>query len=336
MNNKISFFILFLAAAIAGCGGGGRTVNTPQTSRQDYQAPQEVENINSRLISQSIPANTATPAGYLIGPADLLEIRVFESDRLTTTTRVSSRGEITIPLLNSVYVEGLTARDAEVKIENMLRDGEYIDDPHVGIFVTEHKSKVVSVLGYVNSPGVYELIGSRTLLDALASAQGLNDKAGTLVYVTRNEKDGSKNSYLVDLDELLSSQNPEANLEIKPGDLVYVPEAANVFVEGAVVNPGAYPINEGKTTLSEAVVMAGGVMSVADKGDVKLIRYLGNGRKEVVDVDLERIRNGEESDPLLNEKDAVIVGASGIKSFFYGLNFNVFGIGGVGYNPPDR
>lgn len=335
MNNKISFFVFFLAATIAGCGGGG-SVNTPQMSRQDFEAPQEVENINSRLISQSIPTNTTTPDGYLIGPADLLEISVFESEKLTTTVRVSSRGEITVPLLDNVYVEGLTAREAEVKIENLLREGEYIDSPHVGVFVTEHKSKVVSVMGYVNKPGVYELLGRMTLLDALASAQGLNDKAGTLVYVTRTEKDGSKNSYLVDLDELLASKNPEDNFDIRPGDLVFVPEAANVFVEGAVFKPGAYPINEGKTTLSEAVVMAGGVMSFADKGDVKLIRYLGNGRKEVVAVDLNRIRDGEESDYLLNEKDAIVVGASGIKSFFYGLNINVFGLGGVGYDPPAR
>ena len=77
-------------------------------------------------------------------------------------------------------------------------------------------------------------------------------------------------------------------------------------------------------------------MSVADKGEVKLIRYLGNGRKEVQDIDLSRVQDGEESDPVLNEKDAIIVGASGIKSFFYGLHFNVFGLGGIGYNPPTR
>jgi polysaccharide export outer membrane protein len=334
MCNKISFFIFFFAAMIAGCGGGGGTVNTSRVSRQDFQSSQEVSNINSRLLSQPIPANTSAPDGYLIGPADLLEIRVFESENLTSKVRVSSSGEITLPLLNNIYVDGLTARDAEVKIENLLREHEYIDDPHVGVFVTEYKSKVVSVMGYVNQPGVYELLNRRTLIDALASAQGLSDKAGTLVYVTRTEADGSKNSYLVDLDELISSKNPENNIELKPGDLVFVPEAANVFVEGAVSKPGAYPINEGKTTLSEAITMAGGVSSVADKGDIKLIRNLGNGGKEVVDLDINRIRNGEEEDPILNEKDAIVVGASSIKSFIYGFKINLFGFGGVGFEPP--
>ncbi len=107
-------------------------------------------------------------------------------------------------------------------------------------------------------------------------------------------------------------------------------------MDGAVRSPGSYPINEGETTLSQAIVMAGGVASVADEGDVSLVRYKGTGKREVVNVDLESIQKGAAEDPLLNEKDAIVVGTNGFKSFFYGLNFNVFGLGGVGYNPPAR
>ncbi len=340
MNKKTSFFIFLLAAMITGCGGGGGSVNTSQMARQDYESSQAVGDINSRLLSMGSSRTTETlpslkaPEGYLIGPADLLEVRVFESDKLTTTVRVSSRGEITVPLLDNVYVDGLTAREAEIRLENLLRDGDYIDNPHVGVFVVEHKSKVVSVMGYVNQPGSYELLGGRTLLDVLASAQGLNEKAGTTVFVTRSQEDGSKDSYLIDLDDLVSSGTPDSNLELKPGDLVYVPEAANVFVEGAVRQPGAYPINEGKTTLTEAVIMAGGVASIAND-DVTLIRYLGNGNKEVVNLNLDSIQSGQEKDPILNEKDAVIVGASGLKSFLYGFKISIFGLGGIGFDPPN-
>lgn len=327
-------FVLFLLLGFAAACGGGSAANSPRLSQQDNGSSQEIGNINSSLLSKGLPAAATSPDDYLIGPADLLEISVFESEELTSTVRVSSRGDITVPLLNDVDVDGLTAREAEVKIGNLLRSGNYIDNPHVSVFVKEHKSKVVAVMGYVNKPGNYELLGSQSLLDVLASAEGLKDKAGTTVLVTRTEKDGSKNTYLVDLDELVSSARPDANLDIQAGDLVYVPEAANVFVEGAVDKPGAYPIKEGNTTLSEAVVMAGGVASYADEGDVKLVRYLGNGKKEVVDVDLDNIREGGGEDPVLKEKDAVIVGASGIKSFFYGLKFNILGLGGFGYDPP--
>ena len=348
MKNLLLFLLFFFVAVLAGCGGGKAT-NSPQSYQQNTESSQEIGSINSRLRSMNkfrdgIPRspttngalpNVTTPAGYLIGPADLLEVRVFESEDLTTNVRVSSRGDITVPLLNNVNVDGLTAREAEIKLENLLREGEYIDDPHVSLFIAEHKSKVVSVMGYVNQPGSYDLLAGRTLLDVLAAAQGLSDAAGTIVVVTRSEQDGSKDSYLIDLDDLISSGTPDDNLELKPGDLVYVPEAANVFVEGAVIRPGAYPINEGRTTLSEAIIMAGGVMSVANN-EVTLIRYLGNGSKEVVDLNLDSIQLGQETDPVLNEKDAVIVGASGIKSFLYGFRISVFGLGGFGYDPPAR
>jgi polysaccharide biosynthesis/export protein len=338
MKNIIVIILFFFVAMFAGCGGG-KAVNSSQSYQQNIESSQEIGSINSRLRSMESPItngalpNVTTHAGYLIGPADLLEIRVFESEKLTCTVRVSSRGEITVPLLDNVYVEGLTARDAEIKVENLLREGDYIDNPHVGIFIIEHKSKVVSVMGYVNQPGSYELLGGRTLLDVLASAQGLSVNAGTIVYVTRSEEDGSKDTYLVDLDDLVSSDTPDSNLELQPGDLVYVPEAANVFVEGAVDKPGAYPINRGKTTLSEAIIMAGGVASIANS-DVTLIRYLGNGRKEVLNLNLNSIQEGLETDPLLNEKDAIIVGASGIKSFLYGFRISIFGLGGIGFDPP--
>ena len=188
-------------------------------------------------------------------------------------------------------------------------------------------------MGYVNQPGSYELLGGRTLLDVLASAQGLSDKAGTIVLVTRSQRDGSKDLYQIDLDDVIDSGSPNSNLDLQPGDLVYVPQAANVFVEGAVRQPGAYPINEGKTTLTEAVIMAGGLASVAND-DVTLIRHHKNGNKELVELNLDSIQSGQEKDPVLNEKDAVYVGASGLKSFLYGFKISVFGLGGIGYDPP--
>jgi len=333
MVNRYLFILFLLTSFAAGCGGGS-SVKSTSISEEAAGPPEEIGNVNSKLLSKGLPPAAVSPDDYLIGPADLLEINVFESKELTTTVRVSSRGDITVPLLNNVNVDGLTAREAEVKIESLLRSGDYVDNPHVSVFVKEHKSKVVAVMGYVNKPGNYELLGKQSLLDVLASAEGLNDKAGTTVLVTRADKNGGKSSYLVDLDKVVSGDGADTNLDIQPGDVVYVPEAANVFIEGAVLKPGAYPINQGKTTLSEAIVMAGGVASYADKGDIKLIHHTDTGQKEIVDVDLNSIHEGGAEDPLLNEKDAVIVGASGIKKFFYGLQFNIWGLGGVGYNPP--
>lgn len=296
----------------------------------------EVSDINSKLLTHS-SNSTNIETDYVIGPSDLLEVKVLEAEKLDTTERVDANGYINLSLIDNVQVSGLTPIRAEEKIEMLLKDGGYINNPHVNVFVVERKSNTVSVLGYVNEPGNYELIGKVTLLDALALAKGLDKEAGTTVYITR-EVGERQEKIVVDLDDLFEKTGPsnQANLVISSGDKIYVPEASDVFVDGAVGSPGSYPIDDGETTLSQAISMAGGLASYADEGDVSLIRYLSDGRREVVTVDLDSIRGGTMQDPVLNEKDAIVVGASGFKSFFYGLNINVFGLGGVGYNPPAR
>lgn len=337
--------VVFLCAS---CGGksvqptGSRSYNSGGGSyngggsRGAYE-DEEVNSLNDKLFRDTGSAQTGSPDTYTIGPSDLLEIKAIESDKFTTTERVDMNGNINLPFLDDVNVSNLTPIQAEEKIESLLMEEGFIKNPHVDVFVAEHKSKSVSVLGFVNEPGNYEMFGDMTLLDALAMAKGLEEGAGTIAYVTRTEN-GTQSKLMVDLDDLLKKEETpgKGNIQLRAGDKVYVPEASNVFVDGAVRTPGSYPINEGETTLSQAIVMAGGVASYADESDVNLVRYAGNGKREVINVDLESIQSGAEEDPLLNEKDAIVVGASGFKSFFYGLNFNVFGLGGIGYNPPAR
>lgn len=345
---KLYAAILIAAFLCASCGGrsvpgpGSQSYNQGSGSYNNNRnrgtfEDDQVNSLNSKLTRDTESVPTGSSNTYTIGPSDLLEIKAIESDKFTTTERVDMNGNINLPFLDDVNVSNLTPVQAEEKIENLLREEGFIKNPHVDVFVAEHKSKTVSVLGYVNEPGNYEMFGDMTLLDALAMAKGLEQGAGTIAYVTRNVN-GSQSKIMVDLDDLLKKEDTpgQANLQLRAGDKVYVPEAQNVFVDGAVRTPGSYPINEGETTLSQAIVMAGGVASYADESDVNLVRYTGNGKREVINVDLESIESGAAEDPILNEKDAIVVGASGFKSFFYGLNFNIFGLGGVGYNPPAR
>ena len=331
---KNYFFLkLFFALFLTGCVGGGQ-VDVQPYSEAKNQPSQEIKQINSKL-SVKRSSHSGTASGYLIGPEDLIEVDVYETDRLDIAVRISQKGEATLPLIGIIRLEGLTAREAEVAIADELRNGGYVDTPNVTVFIRERNSKIVSVLGSVVAPGDYELLVNQTLVDTLADAKGLTDDAGTIVQVTRDETDGSKTTYLVDLDRLLEKGDPGLDMELMPGDLVYVPEAANIFVEGAVFNPGSYPVAEGKTTVSEAIVMAGGTLSFANKGNITLIRNLDNGSRQSVALNLNKIRNGQMNDPVLNEKDVVIVGASGFKKFFYGLRINALGFGG-GYTPPAR
>jgi polysaccharide biosynthesis/export protein len=335
--NRINLSLLMMVVCIMvlGCVGG-RDVSDPFPLESRIESVQETNELNSRLIVQSSGA-PVSPADYLIGPADLLEVKVFESERLTSTVRVSSRGEITLPLLGSVDVNGITAREAEEKLENLLKADGFINNPHVSVFVKELKSKLVSVVGFVREPGSYELLGRKTVLDSLAAAKGLEDHAGRTVYLTRVEENGRRETYVIDLDELLRKGNSETNIELKPGDVVYVPEAGTVFVEGAVRSPGSYSMKERSTTVTQSIAMAGGITTYANGSDVKLVSHTENGKREIVDLDLGMIKTGEAEDPVLKDSDVIIVGASGFKRLVYGLRVNfLLGLIGVGYDPPER
>ncbi len=333
--SSVSILLIVLLMAASCVSRSGPSADSIVQGYANASPESEVNEINSELLTRSAPSHSSQ-SDYIIGPSDLIEVKVFESEKLTTTERVGADGYINLPLIDNVQVNGLTPIRVEEKIEMLLKDGGYINNPHVSIFVLEHKSSTVSVLGYVNEPGNYELIGKVTLLDALAFAKGLDKDAGTTVYIAR-EGNGMQEKIMVDLNDMFERTGPsdQVNLVISSGDKIYVPEAFKVFVDGAISKPGSYPIDDGQTTLSQVITMAGGLKSYADAGDVSLIRYLSKERREIIQVDFKSIEEGRMQDPVLSEKDAIVVGSSGLKSFFYGLNLYLFGFGG-GYNPPSN
>jgi polysaccharide export outer membrane protein len=333
--SSVSMLLMVLLMAASCVSRSGPSAGSIAQGYANASPESEVNEINSELLTRSAPSHSSQ-SDYIIGPSDLIEVKVFESEKLTTTERVGADGYINLPLIDNVQVNGLTPIRVEEKIEMLLKDGGYINNPHVSIFVLEHKSNTVSVLGYVNEPGNYELIGKVTLLDALAFAKGLDKDAGTTVYIA-TERNGRQEKIMVDLNDLFERTGPsdQVNLVISSGDKIYVPEAFKVFVDGAISEPGSYPIDDGQTTLSQVITMAGGPSSIANKGDVSLIRYLSKGSREIVQVDLNSIEEGTMQDPVLYENDAIVVGKSGFKSFFYGLNVMMFGFG-AGYHPPAR
>jgi polysaccharide export outer membrane protein len=188
----------------------------------------------------------------------------------------------------------------------------------------------------VAEPGNHSITGRQTLLDVLVAAKGFQERAGRSVYISRTVANGDKQNFIVDLDELLLNGNSSMNVVMKPGDVVYVPPAGNVYIEGAIVRAGAYPIKKDLTTLSQILIVAGGVAPYGDASNIKLIRFLGNGNREISAIDLNKIQNGEVVDPLVKDRDALIVGFSTSKRILYGLTLGFgFGLVNFGYSPPE-
>ncbi|MDA2918211.1 SLBB domain-containing protein [Desulfobacterota bacterium AH_259_B03_O07] len=285
----------------------------------------ESKELNRKIIEESISFNARD---YLIGPGDLLGIKVLETEDLFTEARVNPDNDITFPLLGEVEVGGLTSQEVEDKITHLLTK-KYMHDPHVVVSIEEYRSKRVAVIGSVNKPGTYEILGSGNLLYALALAEGLNEDAGRVAYVTRRGKDGNDNSVVIDLDELLDEGNVGLNIPIRMGDTVYIPEAGLFYVNGAVNKPGSYHLEE-DMTISKAIATAGGFNNVAKDSDVRLVRIV-KGVPEITVVDVDEIHKGNEQDIALIDEDVIVVGSSAFKSFFSrikpGLFFPPFSVG---------
>lgn len=333
------FIIISTAVLLCVCGPGcskKQNLSEEALHTHHFASPSnEIEKLNKQVFAS---ANLTPNRGdYLLGPGDLLEIKVFESEKLDTTVRLNSRGGVSLALLGEIELKGLTACEAEQLIEDKYKE-RYIKDPHVSIFVKEHYSQRVTVVGEVKNPGTYDYPSKQKLLDAIALAGGLTEKAGLIVQVRRlgDLSYGTNQTLLVNLDRLVNEGQTESNIEINGGDVIFVPEAGTFYVDGAVRRPGEYHI---KKTLSidEALLVAGGCESHADVDEIIVMRETGGGgeRKEIK-VDLEEVMKTSKKINI-QDKDIILVGSSFWGRLFHGTNLNIGlpGFAWVGYKDPN-
>ena len=306
-----------LAIVAQGCGSTIRTFNIPQqdTTRRSLAA---IHQIASRLPS----------AEYKLGPGDVIRIKVHGVESLEATVRIPESGALDFPLAGAVDATGRTAPEVAKAIAAKLRE-RFMNDPHVTVFVEEFNSYRVSVVGAVTSPGTVVLKkGGCSLIDALAEAGGLTDKAGSEVFVTKRDPAGKTFVRTVDLQRLLEEGDLAENPPLAPGDSVYVPEGGYVFVTGHVNNPGAYPLRRGMTAL-QAISTAGDFLNTASRR-VSLVRRISPDVVEVRKLDLDAVAEGKEADIKLRNSDVLEAESSVWKVPVYGtLDFikSVFGIG---------
>ena len=293
------------------------------------------EQLNAELVQKGKNLRKAfSAADYKIGPEDLLEIDVFQVPELKTSVRVSAKGYIKLPLIDSIEASGLSVAELEALMGQRLQ--KYLTEPVVGVFVKDYRSQHIPVLGFVKEPKTYYVTGQKYLLDMLSMAGGLTPEAGGVCIVQRPVKGASDDQesvekIVIDLDELLIHGNADLNIPIFSGDVVQVPKAGIFFVDGAVRAPGELPL-KAKTTLTQAISMAKGRDYYASSDAMKIYRDSGNRDKEVITVDYDAVLAGKAPDVELRDKDIIFVSSSIVKRFvntFWGaLNFGAFSIGG--------
>jgi polysaccharide biosynthesis/export protein len=217
----------------------------------------------------------------------------------------------------------------DAAISEQLR--KYVREPRVTVTITEYRSETASVLGAVNTPGVYPLTGATTLLQVLSKAGGLRNDAGNQVEITRRraaggiplesakaDASGAFTTAEVNLRSLLEAKSPEQNIAVKSGDVVSVPRAELVYIVGAVRKPGGFVLNERESmTALQAVSMAEGVEKTSAPQRAKILRSGATSQRAEIPVDLSKIIAGQNEDVPLLANDILVVPTSGAKAAFY-------------------
>lgn len=223
------------------------------------------------LVMAAAMPSISLAQDYVLGEGDLIKITVYENDDLTTQARVSGDGVVNFPLIGARKVGGKTVGFVEDEIEKLLADG-FIINPHVTIFIIEYRSQKVTVLGEVNKPGIVELSGNVTLLEALSKAEGLTANAGDTVLIKRKSVDGKDgDGIVVNLKDLTEKGDSASNPVLMDGDSVFVTKSGFVYVTGEVNKPGAYKL-EKDTTVLKAIALAGGLTDKSSEGRTTITR----------------------------------------------------------------
>jgi polysaccharide export outer membrane protein len=248
-------------------------------------------------------------SALVLGPGDELEVTVYAAPDLSRHTRVSTDGNISLPLIGYIRVAGLSSSEAEAAIEAQLRQNNIVNDPHVSVYAKEYSSGGISVAGEVAKPGFYSALGPHRLFDVLQAAGGTTDKAANKVMIThRDQKDATTLSISKDPAEMAAS-----NVELLPGDTVVVPRAGIVYVLGEITRPGGYVLNSsGGITVLQVVAVAGGPTHLASAGKTRLLRRTENGFQEQ-QINLKKLLRGKTHDVSVRDEDILFVPSSAIK-----------------------
>jgi len=281
---------------------------TPATGEAPQAAP---GNEASSPQSPRLLANSSAKLGI----GDLIDVTVFGVPDLSTKTRVSSSGDIYLPLVDYVHVADLTTDEAQELIQKRLEDGGFVRGPHVSIFVDESASQAITLLGEVGHPGPYPAIGERRLFDLISAAGGLTEKAGRSITIEHHGDPSQKVE--VQLSSTNLAEDTQDNVDLYPGDLVIVSRAGIVYVVGDVQRPSGFLVSEDTAlTVLKALALAGGGTRTSALNRTRILRQTPNGIQEIP-VSLKKILYAKAPDVALVKGDILFIPGSAGKAAAY-------------------
>jgi polysaccharide export outer membrane protein len=194
----------------------------PAQEPQDRQAqdkqpsPAPATSAEEAALRKAVGA-PVDPNTYMIGPEDILMIKVWREPELSGPVGVRPDGKISLPLIGDVQAGGTTP----TKLAKEITDGfsKYVNNPEVMVQVASVNSKKYFITGEVNHPGSFPLVVPTTVLEALAIAGGFRDFAKKKdVLILRGPK-----RYKFNYKEVIKGKNMAQNIQLENGDHIIVP-----------------------------------------------------------------------------------------------------------------
>jgi polysaccharide biosynthesis/export protein len=283
---------------------------------------------NAAYVPTAPSAAPASSTSYVLGPEDLITVRVFAADDIPDKpAQVDNNGSVTLPMIGLVHAAGLTVEQFQANLVTAYK--KYFKDPQVTVQVNEFHSQPVSVAGNVNTPGVVQLRGNRNLMEVISMAGGLRPEAGDQALITRNLSEGTipvsgaftdpTGKYSVahiNIREVMSGKDPVGNIVMKPHDVVTIPRARMIYVLGNVTKPGGFVLTDNESmSISKAIALAGGWDKTASLSGARVLRASGGAEREQIPLNVKKILENKAPDVEMRPDDILYIPNSNSKTF---------------------
>lgn len=265
-----------------------------------------------------------------IGPDDTVTIVALNVEEISKPWRVGPSGELNLPMVGRVQAAGKTVDELQADIAKKLKT--YVKEPQVTVFVSEYKSRPVTVTGAVEKPGTLQLERPAPLFAVLAQAGGIKDPGPTITISrdiangaipyksARQSPDGKFSIVELPVQDVLRGHGDAANIEVRPFDSITVSQEKKpklVYLAGEFNKPGAIELaTQDSVPLTKALAMAGGLSHTASAKHTVIRHFNDKGQETAFAyVDLRKILNGQAKDLTLTEGDVVIVSNSSLSTY---------------------
>ncbi len=297
----------------------------------------------SVYAQESQPQQTAPPAGsqssgldiqgiktYLLGPGDVVDVRVFGQPELSSTASIDGDGNLSsLPFLETP-IKAKCRSDKDIQKDIAAAYAKFINNPQVSVRITERNSRQpATVFGAVRSPTRVEMKRKVRLNELMAVSGGFTERAAGTIQILHTEPlmcpepgeeaeaapiDGTRIPLQIIKISELRTGKADANPFIRPGDYVLVTEAEPVYFTGSVMSPGGIYLRD-QLTLTRALAMVGGARKEAKLTDVRIYRQVpGSTAQEIIQIDVNAIKKNQKPDFVLQPYDVVEVSEAGMFS----------------------